>query len=180
MTQGIAEFTALVNRAGTLRRGVAWNPAGERELGEQALQPGLVLTNIGVNLAVRALEISTTDDGGAAMSGSRHVNHVQVVALDDPIQMGVYEILSWGRSPMSQQHALHVRDCERFFQQRVVTEINLADGQVVGRAPVGIYFPSQLDIERRQLGLLLHYVSPFGSSPSTRLVKVAIRFITIA
>src|SRR5262245_2986431 len=39
---GIAEFTALVYRTGRLRRHVARDAAGERELGEQALQPLLV------------------------------------------------------------------------------------------------------------------------------------------
>src|SRR5262249_8316371 len=54
---GIAEFTALVYRTGCLRRHMARDAAGERELGEQALQPLLVARDVWINLTVGSLEI---------------------------------------------------------------------------------------------------------------------------
>src|ERR1017187_5755269 len=35
------------------------------------------------------------------VSGPGHVNHVQVVFLDDPVQVRVYEVLPGGRGPVS-------------------------------------------------------------------------------
>ena len=36
------------------------------------------------------------------------VNHVEIILFNDSIQMGVNEVLAWSRSPMSQEHVLHV------------------------------------------------------------------------
>src|SRR5450755_4582157 len=68
MTQRVTEFTALVNRSRTFRRSVARNPTGKRELSKQPLQAGFVLTDLGIDLAVRALQIGTADDRRTAMS----------------------------------------------------------------------------------------------------------------
>src|SRR5450631_3303376 len=40
--------------------------------------------------------------------------------------------------PVSQQHVLHIGERQRPFQQRIVVEIDLADRQIVGGAPVGV------------------------------------------
>src|SRR6185437_4898756 len=45
------------------------------------------------------------------------------------------------------QPRLDVLRTERFAQQRVLVEIDLPDGQVVGRAPVGVQPPQQPGIE---------------------------------
>ena len=143
MAERIAQFAALVDRARALRRGVAGNAAGKRELQEELLQPGLVLADVGIDLAVGALEIGVAHDGRAAVAGAGDVDHVEVVFLDDPVQVHVDEVLPGGRAPVPEQHVLHVRERQRPLQQRIVVEIDLADRQVVGGAPVGIHLVEQ-------------------------------------
>src|SRR6516165_11293157 len=53
---GIAEFAALVYRTGRLRRHMARDAAGERELGEQALHALFVARDVRINLTVGSLE----------------------------------------------------------------------------------------------------------------------------
>src|SRR5664279_3812293 len=50
VAQGIAELAALVDRAWRRRGDMAGDPTRERELGEQLLQAGLVLADIGIDL----------------------------------------------------------------------------------------------------------------------------------
>src|SRR5437667_2778824 len=52
----VTEFTALMDRAGSLRRNVAWDPAGERELFEQLLHAVLVPGDVRIYLAVCTLQ----------------------------------------------------------------------------------------------------------------------------
>ena len=106
-------------------------------------QPGLILADVGIDLAVSALEIGVAHDGRAAVPGAGNVNHVEVVFLDDPVQVHVNEVLPGRRAPVSQQHVLHVRERQRPLQQRIVVEINLADRQIVGGAPVGVHLVEQ-------------------------------------
>jgi hypothetical protein len=42
------------------------------------------------------------------------------------------------------QSLVHIRECQRPLQQRIVAEINLADRQIVGGAPVGIHLVEHL------------------------------------
>ena len=58
----VAELAALVDRARRLRRGVARDAAGERELAEELAQPVLVAADVRVELAVGALEVGVGDD----------------------------------------------------------------------------------------------------------------------
>ena len=82
------------------------------------------------------------------MPGAADINHVEVVFLDDPVQVRVNEVLPGGRAPVSQQHVLHVRELQRPLQQRIVVEIDLANRQIVGGAPVGIQLAEQFRRER--------------------------------
>src|SRR5207248_9934488 len=54
----VAQFAALVNGAGSLGRDVAGHASRKRELLEQSLHAFGVLGDVGVELAVRALERS--------------------------------------------------------------------------------------------------------------------------
>src|SRR5215831_18972732 len=105
---GIAEFAALVYRTGRLRRYVAGDAAGERELGEQALQPLLVARDIRINLTVSSLKVRVRDQAGPAMPRAGNVDHVEVVLLDQPVQVNVDEIETGCRSPMTQEPRLDV------------------------------------------------------------------------
>src|SRR3984885_2187364 len=173
MAQRISEFTALMDRSRALGGSMARNSTGKGKLGKKALQSGFVLADIRIPLAVSAFEIRSADHRRSAVPRSGHVNHVQVVFLDDPIQVRVNEILPRRRSPMAQQHSLDVRGCQRFFQQRVVAKINLADGQIVCGAPVRVDLPGHLRIEHRATGLF-HVAAPSSIISSTRRVKSAI------
>ena len=143
MAERIAQLAALVDRARTLRRGVAGNAAGKRELEKELAQPGLILADVGVDLAVGALEIGVAHDRGAAMPRAGDVNHVEVVFLDDPVQMHINEVLPGGRSPVAEEHMLHIREGQRPLQQWIVVEIDLPDRQIVGGTPVSVHVVEQ-------------------------------------
>ena len=143
VAERIAQLAAFVDRPGGRRRDVAGNPAGERELLEQLLEPGFVLGDVRIDLAPGAFEVDVADDRRAAMTGAGDVKHVQVILFDDPVQVNVNEVLTWRRAPMPDHQRLHVRQLQRLLQQRIVVEINLPDRQVVGGAPIGVH-PAQL------------------------------------
>src|SRR6187401_483608 len=52
MAQRIAEFAALMDRAGTFRRRMARDATGKGKLQEQLLQASFVLTDVWIDLAV--------------------------------------------------------------------------------------------------------------------------------
>ena len=55
VAQRVPELAALVDAAWRLRRGVAWNAAGKRELPKQPLQPGFVAGDGRIDLRCRCL-----------------------------------------------------------------------------------------------------------------------------
>ena len=83
--QGIAQLAPLVDGAGGLRCGVAGDAAGEGELAEQPLHPGLVLADVGVYLAVGAVQIVLGHHGVAPVAGAAEVDHVQVIFHNSPV-----------------------------------------------------------------------------------------------
>src|SRR5206468_8217610 len=99
-----------MDRSRAFWRGMARNPAGKGELREQLLEPGLILADVWIDLAVSPFEVSVADHRRAAVSGTGDVNHVEVIFFDDPVQMHVDEILPRCGAPMSQQHVLHIRE----------------------------------------------------------------------
>src|SRR5512135_1018943 len=110
MAELIAQLAALVDRARALRRCVAGNSSRKRKLNKELSKPGFILADVGIDLAVSALEVSVAHDGRAAVPGAGDVNHVEVVFFDDPVQVNVNEVLPGGRAPVSQQHVLHIRE----------------------------------------------------------------------
>jgi hypothetical protein len=115
---------------------VTGNATGERELGEEALQAFLVPGDVGVDLAVRALEVGIGNEAGTPMPGAGDVDHVEIVLLDHPVQVDVDEVQPWGSPPVTEEPRLHMLLGQRLLEQRIVVEIDLADRQVVGRPPV--------------------------------------------
>src|ERR1700676_4862736 len=101
MAERIAQLAALMDRARALRRGVAGNASGKRKLTKELPKPGLILADVGVDLAVGALEVRAAHDGRAAVPRAGDVNHVEVVFLDDPVQVRVDEVLPGGRAPVA-------------------------------------------------------------------------------
>ena len=138
MADRISQLAPLMNRPRRLRRNVAGNPSGEGKLLEQLLEPGLILADVGIDLAVRAFEVNVAHDRRGAVAGTGDVDHVEVMLFDDPVQMRVDEVLSGRRAPVPQQQLFHVLQLQWLPKQRVFAEIDLADGQVIGGPPVGI------------------------------------------
>src|SRR5450432_4112056 len=118
---------------------MAGNSSGKRKLQKELLQPRLILADVGIDLCVRALEISVGYDRWPAVSGARDIDHIEIVFLDDAVQMNIDEILPRGCAPMTEQHSLHVSERQRPLQQRIVVKINLSDRKIVRRPPIGIY-----------------------------------------
>jgi hypothetical protein len=162
-----------VDRPGRGRRHVARNSARKRELLEQLFQPGFVLGDIGVDLTPGALQVHVADDRRATVAGSGDVEHIEVVRLDDPVQVHVDEVLPGRRAPMADHQRLHVRERQRLAQQRVVVEVDLADGDVVGGAPVRVHARQQVGRERLVWGqqVILHS----SARPNQPAAEVALR-----
>ena len=137
----VTELAALVDGARGLRRGVAGDAAGERELAEQRLQTFGVVGDVGVPLGVGALEVRRRHDARAPVSRPGDVESVEVVADDDAVQVRPEEGQTGGGAPVPEQPGLDVRGDERFPQERVVHQVDLPDGQVVRGPPPGVERP---------------------------------------
>ena len=144
MSQRIAEFAAFMDRAGRFRRDVAGNSVGPGKLAKQPLQPVAAAFDRRIVLGVRTFQIAVRHDAGAAVARADDVDHVQIVVFDQPVKMDVEEIQSCRRSPMPQQPGLDMFELEGGFQQRIILQIDLADGKVIRRTPIGMHFPEQI------------------------------------
>jgi len=139
MAQGVTKFTAFVDAPRRLGRDVAGDATREAELLEQPLHALRVLANIGVDLAVGPFQVGMRDQGGPAVPRPDDVDHVEVIALDDPIEVNVKHVQARRSAPMAEQPRLDVLALQRFLQQRIVEKIDLADRKIVRRSPVGIH-----------------------------------------
>ena len=141
----VAELAALVDRARRLRGGVARDPAGEGELAEELAETVLARADAGEELAVGALQVRVRDIRRPAVAGAVDEDRVQVALLDRPVQVGVDEVQPRDGAEVAEQPRLHVLGRERLAQERVVEQVDLADGEVVRRAPVRVEEPKLLD-----------------------------------
>ena len=82
------------------------------------------------------------------MPGPDDVDGIQVPGTDDPVEVGVDEVEPGRRAPVAEQPRLDVGRLERLAQQRVVEQVDLADGQVVGGPPVGVDEGQRIGRER--------------------------------
>jgi hypothetical protein len=69
--------------------------------------------------------------------GAGDVEHVLISRADQPVELDVDEVEAGGGAPVTEQARLDVLRPQRLPQQRVVPQIDLGDGEVVGRLPVG-------------------------------------------
>ena len=147
VAQRISEFAALVNGAGRRRGDMARNAARKGELFEEPFHPGFVLADVGIDLAVAALEIGVGDQRRAAVAGTGDVDHVEIMQSDRPVQMDVDEILPGRRSPMPDHKRLDMRQRERLAQHRICVEVDLTHREIVGGAPVRVEQPQFVRIQ---------------------------------
>jgi len=101
MAERVSKLTAFVDAARRLRRNVAGDAAWEAELLEQPLHPIGILADVGINLAVCAFEVCMGNQRRPAVAGTDDVDHVQVIALDNPIEMDAEHVQAGGRSPVT-------------------------------------------------------------------------------
>src|SRR4029453_1016919 len=129
---------ALVDRARRLRRDVAGDAAREGELPEELSQPLLVEPAVRGELRVRPLEVGVGDDARSAVSRPRDVDRTEVAVADRAVQVRVDEVEPRRGAEVPEQPRLHVLRPERLAKQRVFEQVDLANGQVVRGAPVGV------------------------------------------
>ena len=178
----VAQLSALVDRARRLSGHMAGDAAGKRELLEQPLHAGLVLGDLGVVLAVGALQVDVRHHGRPAVAGPADVHHIQVPGFDDPVEMHVDEVEAGASAPVSEQSGLDVLPGERTAQQGIVSQVDLPHREVVGSPPVGVHalqgdgikrLPS-LEAAGRGAGVALRDdVSAHCSSPSSATIGSA-------
>ena len=143
VAQRVSQLPAFVNAAGRFRRHVTGDAAGERELAEERREPGAISRDLRIHLGVGAFEVDVGDHRRTAVARSRQIDHVEIPRGDDAVQVRVDEVLPGCRAPVAEQARLDVRRLQRLQQQRVVEQVNLADGQVVGGAPVRVQQPQR-------------------------------------
>ena len=134
----VAELAALVDGAGRLGRDVAGDAAGERELPEQRTQSLLVVADVRVDLAVRALQPGVRHGRRAAVARAGEEDRVDVALADQPVEVGPQQVEARRRSPVAEQPGLDVLAHERPPDQRVVEQVDLSHRHVVGGAPPGV------------------------------------------
>ena len=136
--QRVTELAALVDGSGRLRRHVRRYAAGEGELPEEPSHPGLVLADRRVQLGIGAFQVGVRHDPRAAVPWPGDVDDVQVPVLDHPVQVRVDQVEARRGAPVPEQPGLHVLWLQFLGQQRIVHQVDLADGQVVGCPPPSV------------------------------------------
>jgi hypothetical protein len=127
MAKRVPQLAAFVDRSWSRRRDVAGDAPGKRELGEELPEPGFILADVRIDLAVCALEVGIPHQRRPAVTGTSDIEHVQVILLDNPVQVNVDEILARCGAPVPDHKRFHMRQFERLFQQRIIVEVKLAD-----------------------------------------------------
>ena len=120
---------------------MARDAARERELFEEPSEAFRVLRDPRIDLAVRSLEIRIRNEARAAVPRAGDVDHTQIARLDDAIEVDVDEVQAGRRSPVPEETRLGVLERERLAEERVVEQVDLADGKIVRRPPPGVHFP---------------------------------------
>ena len=114
--QRIAQFSAFVNRPGSFGRDVTRDSAGEGELREQALHAFRVARDVGIELAVGALQPGIGNQAGTSVPGTGNVNRIEIVLLDHAIEMHVDQVETGSGAPMPEQPGFDVLEFQRLFQ----------------------------------------------------------------
>jgi hypothetical protein len=151
MAERIPQLAAFMDAAGRFRCDVTRNTAGKRELPEENLQSGFVLRDRRIDLAVGPFEIRVGDERWSAVPGTGDVDHVEVALVDDPVQVHIDEVLARRGAPVAEQSRLDMCRTERFAQERVVKQIDLADREIVGGAPIRIHPREQVRRHRHNV-----------------------------
>ena len=74
------------------------------------------------------------------MPGTADENHIQVVPADQAIEMDVNQVEAGSGAPVTEQPRLDVLELQRLFEQGIVEQVDLSDGEIVRGAPPGIHY----------------------------------------
>ena len=152
--QYIAELAALMDRARRRHTDMARHAARCRELPEQLEHAGCTARYLRKTFRVATLQPHVRDQGRTAMTGTRHVDGVQIVFPDQPIDVHVDQVEPGRGAPMAKQPRFNVVGAELFAQQRVRHQVDLSDSEIIRGTPPGIY-PAQF-ISAQGLGPVRH------------------------
>ena len=150
---------------------MAGNAAGEGEALEELLHTLLVPGDIGIDLRVAAVQPVLRHHGVAAVTGAGEIDHVQIIALDDPVEVRIDEVLPGAGTPVTHHGLLDVALDERALQQGVIQQIELAGGQIVGSTPIGVKLPELL-LAQGRLAAKAHAGSQCGHGDSSLQNKI--------
>ncbi len=134
--QRVAQFAPFVQGTRRLRRHMAGHAAGRGELREQPVHARLVPADIGIELAVAALQPGVRQHRGCAVARPPDADRRPAPRPDDPVEMGVDQVEAGARPPVPEQPGFDVRRFERRAQQRIRPQVELSGGQIAGGAPV--------------------------------------------
>ncbi len=138
MDERITQFAPFVDRARCFRRGMAWYSAGEGKLAEEPFHARFIFADCGIDFGIGALQIGVGHHARPAMAGAANIDHIGVALLNNAVEMRIDEIEAGCRAPMAEKPRLDVLRLERFAQQGIFHQINLADGKIIRRAPVTV------------------------------------------
>ncbi len=136
--QHVPQLAALVDRAGGGHRDVAGDAARAGELPEQPRHPGLVLTDVRVDLAVGPLQVAGGHQRRPAVPGPGEVDRLLPGVPDEPGDVRVDQRQSRAGAPVAQQPRFDVPRRQRLAEQRIAFEVDLPDREVVGGPPPGV------------------------------------------
>jgi hypothetical protein len=124
-----------------------------------------VTLNIRIEFGVAPLKIGVGYDSRSSMSWTDDVHHVCPMHADEAIQVNVDEIQPGRCTKVSEEPWFDVLNCQGPFKQRIIFEVDSANGKVIGCAPVsGIFLSPSSD---RALGIKKD--APFVSTSPCRL-----------
>src|SRR5262249_46379061 len=98
-----------------------------------------ILRDLGIDRRVGPFKVGESDQGWAAVTGSSQVDHVGVALIDQAVEVDVEEAEAWGRAPVAEQSRLDVLRIQRLSQERIVEQVDLGGGQVVGGVPITVH-----------------------------------------
>src|ERR1700733_2002295 len=117
-----------------------------------------------MHFGITAFKVGVGIERGAAMSGAGDVNEVRIMRLDEAVEMNVDEVLPWRRAPVPEQPWLDLLRFERLSQQGVFEEVNLADTEIVGCAPIAVHLVEHVWRQRTVRKRSLKFALPVGGN----------------
>ena len=149
VAERVAELAALVDGARRLGRKMARNTAGVGKLAEELLQAGLVIGNVGANLAVGTIEQRLGGASGTTVTRAHQEDRVLVVIGDEAVDMTEQEVDAGRGAPVTDQAVLNVRATKVAHltgflidkvgaHERVRAKVDLTDGQIIRCTPIQV------------------------------------------